>query len=57
MSELALVRPARIMREFPRHKATDSLVMSEASAVPELTDVAAAQTSEKRFNQRSERSS
>ena len=43
-SASGLGRPARIMREFPRHNATDSFVMSEANAVPELTDVAAAHT-------------
>ena len=52
-----LACPTRVMREFPRHKATDSFVISEASAVPELTDVAAAHTFVKPLNQRSERSS
>ena len=45
------------MCELPRHKAIDSLVMSEASAEPGSDEVAAAQTAEKLRNQRRERSS
>src|SRR5579871_5709050 len=50
-------RHARIIRELPRQRATDSFVMSDASATPGSADVAAAQTSEKRRSQRRDRSS
>ena len=41
-------RHARLMREFPRHKAMESRIMSDANSVPGQEEEAAAQTSEKR---------
>ena len=56
-AEGAQGRHARIIRELPRHKAIESLVMREANAAPGQVEVAAAQTSEKRRSQRRDRSS
>ena len=54
---LSKSRPARIIRELPRHSATDNFVIKSANDLPESTEVAAAQTAENRRSHRNDRSS
>ena len=53
----AIGQAALSSREFPRHSATEIRAMSSANAVPPSVPDAAAQTSEKRFNQQRDLSS